>query len=104
MMKDNAARISAADKEKLATAAAQVKEALKGTDAAAIKTASEHLNETWQTVSKELYKSAETPGANRGAAGGQSGGQQGENHNHGDGKKDDEPVIDAEVVEEPLHR
>jgi len=104
MMKDNAGKISAADKEKLDAAATQLKEALKGTDAAAIKTASEHLNETWQAVSKELYKSAETPGANRGAAGGQSGSQQGANHNHGNGKKDDEPVIDAEVVEEPLPR
>ena len=35
-----------------------VKEALKGTDAAAIKSTSEKLNEVWQAVSTELYKAA----------------------------------------------
>jgi molecular chaperone DnaK len=35
-----------------------VKEALKGSDAAAIKSASEKLNEAWQAVSAELYKAA----------------------------------------------
>ena len=34
------------------------KEALKGGDAAAIRTASEKLNEAWQAVSAELYKAA----------------------------------------------
>ena len=57
-----------------------------------------------QAVSKELHKAAETPRANRGAAAGQSGSQPGENHDRGDGKKDEEPVIDAEVVEEPRSR
>jgi len=36
----------------------EVKEALKGDDAAAIKTASDKLNEAWQAVSAELYKAA----------------------------------------------
>ena len=35
-----------------------MKEALKGSDAAAIKSASEKLNEAWQAVSAELYKAA----------------------------------------------
>ncbi len=53
-----------------------MKEALKGSDAAAIKTASEKLNETWQAVSAELYKAAsEKARAGQGPAGGQSGTQ-----------------------------
>ena len=35
-----------------------MKEALKGSDAAAIKSAAEKLNEAWQAVSAELYKAA----------------------------------------------
>ena len=35
-----------------------MKEALKGSDAAAIKSAGEKLNEAWQAVSAELYKAA----------------------------------------------
>ena len=100
MMKDNASKISAADKEKLDAAANQVKDALKGTDAAAIKTAGEKLNETWQTVSKELYKSAEAPRTGRGPEGAQPGTQSGADRNSAHGKKDGETVIDAEVVEE----
>jgi molecular chaperone DnaK len=104
MMKDNAAKISAADKEKLDAAANKVKEALKGTDAGAIKTASERLNETWQAVSKELYKSGEAPGGGRGPSGGQSGNQPGTDRDRANVKKDEEPVIDAEVVEEARPR
>ena len=99
-MKDNADKISAEDKGKLETAANAVKEALKGTDSAAIKTASEKLNETWQAVSTELYKAAEKNRAGKGSGGGQSGRQPETEHNHDDSKKDEEPVIDAEVVDE----
>ncbi len=99
-MKDNADKISTEDKGKLETAANAVKEALKGTDTAAIKTASEKLNETWQAVSTELYKAADKTHSGKGPSGGQSGNQPGADHNHDDSKKDDEPVIDAEVVDE----
>ncbi len=58
LLKDNADKISADDKGKLEAAANAVKEALKGTDAAAIKSTSEKLNEVWQAVSTELYKAA----------------------------------------------
>jgi len=98
MIKDNADKISAADKGKLEAATNKVKEALKGTDAAAIKTSSEQLNDTWQAVSKELYKTAAGP------AGAQAGNQPEADHNHDDSKKDGEPVIDAEVVDEPQPR
>src|SRR5688500_10734640 len=58
MLKDNADKLSAADKSKIEGAVNAVKEALKGSDSAAIKSASEKLNEAWQAVSAELYKSA----------------------------------------------
>src|SRR5437868_940526 len=58
MLKDNADKISAPDKEKIESAVKEVKEALKGTDSGAIKSASEKLNEVWQAVSAELYKAA----------------------------------------------
>jgi molecular chaperone DnaK len=104
MMADQAGRISAADKEKLDAAANHVKETLKGTDAAAIKTAGEDLDATWRTVSQQLDKAAETSRANSGPTGGQAGSRTGADRDPGHGVKDDEPVIDAEVVEEPLHR
>ena len=101
MMKENADKISADDKGKLETAANAVKAALKGTDSAAIKTASEKLNETWQAVSTELYKAAaDKTRAGKGPGGGQSGNQRGAEQAHDDSKKDEEPVIDAEVVDE----
>ena len=100
MMKDNADKISADNKGKLETAANEVKEALKGTDTAAIKTASEKLNETWQAVSTELYKAADKGRSDKGPGGDQSGNQPGSDHNHDESKKDEEPVIDAEVVDE----
>src|SRR5216110_3460742 len=105
MLKDNADKISGDDKGKIETAINEVKEALKGGDAATIKAASEKLNETWQAVSAELYKAASEkalagqggpqggqprPGTEPGAAGGPESGA----------KKDEGPIIDAEVVDE----
>ena len=101
MMKDNADKISADNRSKLETAANALKEALKGTDTADIKTASAKLNETWQAVSTELYKvAAEKNHASRGPGGGQPGNQPEAEHNNEDNKQDEEPVIDAEVVDE----
>src|SRR5512133_563708 len=50
MLKDSADKISGADKSKIETAIKEVKEALKGGDAGAIRTANEKLNEVWQAV------------------------------------------------------
>jgi molecular chaperone DnaK len=99
LIKDNADKISADDKGKLEAAIGAVKEALKGTDFAAIKTANEKLNEVAQTVGAELYKAAAAKGqANPGPAGGQP---QGESEApKSDDKKKDDGVIDAEVVDE----
>jgi molecular chaperone DnaK len=105
MLKDNGEKIPAADKEKIEAAVKDVQEALKGKDTAGIKAASEKLNESWQAVSEELYKSAQ---AEQTAAGGaeQPGGEasSGPDASSDEGEKksdsDEGPIIDAEVVDE----
>jgi len=99
LIKDNLDKISADDKGKLEAAVSAVKEALKGTDAAAIKSANEKLNEVSQAVGTELYKAAaakaQADKAGAGAAGGQPQGEAPKSE-----EKKDEGVIDAEVVDE----
>jgi len=98
LLKESADKISADDKGKIETAMNAVKEALKGSDAAAIKSASEKLNEAWQAVSAELYKTAAAKAqAEKGAAGAQPQPEGGEPKSE---EKKDEGVIDAEVVDE----
>ena len=100
MLKDNKDKIAEGDRKKIEDAVNGVKEALKGSDTAAIKAASEKLNEAWQAVSAELYKAAAAqaqaqkgaPGAGP-SAGGDAGSAKSED-------KKDEGVIDAEVVDE----
>ena len=74
-----------------------MKDALKGSDVDAIKTASEKLNEAWQSVSAELYKAAAEKAKEKPQEGGAS-----EEPTSGKSKggKDDGPIIDAEVVDE----
>jgi len=96
MLKDNASTISGDDKTKLETAATAVKDVLKGSDAAAIKSASEKLNEVWQAVSAELYKAgAAKAQAEKGGAGAPPPGAEPKAE-----EKKDDGVIDAEVVDE----
>src|SRR5213594_2103652 len=93
MLKDNADKISEGDKGKIEKAVADVKEALKGSAAAAVKSASEKLNEAWQAVSAELYKAAaEKAKAGKARAGGEPKDDSGKQDS---GKKDDGPIIDA---------
>ena len=96
LLKDNADKLSPDDKGKLESAASAVKEALKGDDAAAIKSASEKLNEVWQTVSTELYKAASA----KAQADKPQGGEQSAGEAPKADEKKDEGVIDAEVVDE----
>ena len=102
LLKDNGDKISGDVKSKLEKAIADVKEALKGSDSAAIKSASEKLNETAQLVGQELYKAAADkgraggPGPQPGGPGPEAGGQRPPE----EGKKDEGPIIDAEVVDE----
>ena len=59
MLKDNADKIGGHGRRAGSRARSRRSEkALKGSDAAAIKAASEKLNEAWQAVSAELYKAA----------------------------------------------
>src|SRR6188474_496142 len=57
-LRDNADKISEGDKRKIEDAVNAAKEALKGSDMVAIKSASTRLNEVWRSVSQELYKQA----------------------------------------------
>jgi molecular chaperone DnaK len=101
MLKDNADKLSGSDKGKIESAINEVKEALKGSDGAAIKSASEKLNEAWQAASAELYKAAtEKARAGKGPAPGSRPGGETESASDTGAKKDEGPIIDAEVVEE----
>jgi molecular chaperone DnaK len=102
MLKDNADKISGDAKGKIEKAIADAKDALKGSDTAAIKSASDRLNEAWQSVSEELYKSAsEKARANQpGQPEDQGGGRPGSGGEGQGEKKDEGPIIDAEVVDE----
>jgi molecular chaperone DnaK len=101
MLKDNAEKIAGDARSKIETAVGEVKETLKGSDSAAIKSASEKLNEAWQAVSAELYKAAsEKSRASQpqGQPGGHPGPDAGDKTEGG--KKDEGPIIDAEVVDD----
>jgi molecular chaperone DnaK len=98
MLKDNADKISGDDKSKIESAVTAVKEALKGSDAGAIKSASEKLNEAWQAVSAELYKAAAAK-AQAGKTQSGTSGEEAKSEEKKD-KKDEGPIIDAEVVDE----
>ncbi len=101
MLKESADKISGDDKAKIEKAAGELKEALKGTDSAAIKAASERLNEVWQAVSAELYKAAaEQAKASKAKAGAQQPGPGPESGPGASGKKPEDTVIDAEVVDD----
>ncbi len=100
MLKESGDKLGADDKEKIEAAVKAVKEALNGNDSAAIKSASENLNQVWQAASAELYKNAQAEakgGPEATGAGPTEGAKAG-----GDKKaaKDEGPIIDAEVVDE----
>ena len=96
MLKDAGDKVPAAEKAKVEAAITEVKEALKGSDAAAIKAASEKL----QAASAEIYAAAAAAAQGKGAPGAAAGAQpQGEAPQSEEKKKDD-GVIDAEVVDE----
>jgi len=100
MLKDSGDKISGAEKSKIEESMKVVKEALKGQDTAAIRSASEKLNEAWQAASAEMYKAASEKA--RASRGGQPGGGEPSGAQGGGGgeKKDEGPIIDAEVVDE----
>jgi molecular chaperone DnaK len=103
MLKDNGDKLSGDAKSKIEKATNDLKEALKGSDSAAIKSAADKLNESWSSVSEELYKQA---GAQQQGAAGGAGASEGAGTSTGSsgeragGSKDEGPIIDAEVVDE----
>lgn len=98
MLKDNSDKISESDKNRIEEAVSAVKEALKGSDGDAIKSASEKLNEVWQSVSAELYKAAAEKAKGEKAQPEAGSGE--ETSGKGKAGKDEGPIIDAEVVDE----
>ncbi len=107
MLKDNADKISAEEKEKIEGAAKAVREALNGAEVSAIKSATEKLNEAWQSASAEMYrkaaesaKGARGPGAGGGPGGPGAGQGPQPQPDAGQGSKEEGPIIDAEVVDE----
>ena len=99
MLRESGDKLPADDKTKIETAVTAVKETLKGTDTAAIKSAVEKLNEVWQAASEVLYKAAaDKAQAGQAASGSTSSASGGDAKDAS--KKDEGPIIDAEVVDE----
>jgi molecular chaperone DnaK len=99
MLRESGDKLPADDKKKIEDAVAAVKEALKASDATAIKSAAEKLNEAWQSVSEVLYKAAAEK-AQAAKAQGASTSSASSSSAKDEGKKDEGPIIDAEVVDE----
>jgi molecular chaperone DnaK len=98
LLKDNAGKISGEASSKIEKAVAEAKDALKGKDIEAIKSAGEKLNEAWQSASEQLYKAAaEKAGASKTQTGQAEGGGSSAKDKSA---KDEGPIIDAEVVDE----
>ncbi len=94
--KDNSDKLGEA-KSGIESAVASVKDALKGSDSTAIRSALDKLNETLQTASAGMYQ--KEPGASGSE---QAGGPSGSGSSAGGEPKagDQGPIIDAEVVDE----
>ncbi|MCP5521874.1 MAG: molecular chaperone DnaK [Verrucomicrobiales bacterium] len=99
MLKDNEGKIGDAEKGSIQSGIDALKEALKGEDVAAIRSANEKLNEAWQAVSAELYKAASEQ-AKAGKAQSAPGGEAPKSDEGKKSGKDEGPIIDAEVVDE----
>jgi len=102
-VKDNSDKLGAA-KSGIETAVASVKDSLKGSDSAAIRSALDKLNETLQTASAGMYQKEPGAAGAEQASGGPSGssGSSGSSSSAGGESKagDQGPIIDAEVVDE----
>jgi molecular chaperone DnaK len=96
LIKENGDKISGDKKSAVEAANNELKEALKGSDTNAIKAATEKLQQVVQDASGDIYKAAQEAQA-AGAAE-----PSGDDAPDGDepSKKDEGPIIDAEVVEE----
>ncbi|HEV7722432.1 MAG TPA: molecular chaperone DnaK [Iamia sp.] len=93
VLRENGDKVSGSEKEAAEAALAELKTALEGDDAEAIKSGTEKLMTASQTLTQALYEQAKTE--NEGAYGGDAAGGAGAT----DGGSDDD-VVDAEVVDE----
>ena len=98
-VKDNGDKLGGA-KSTIEDGAKAVREAAKGSDVAAIRSALDKLNETMQAASADLYKNAQAQGAAAGSGAGPETAGGPEPKVGGDSKKGEGPIIDAEVVDE----
>jgi len=99
LLRESGDKLGASEKAAIERAVAQVKDALKGDDTAAIKAATEKLTEAWQRASETLYRAAAEKARARQAAGAQeSGGKRADTKSSAG--KDEGPIIDAEVVDD----
>lgn len=87
-IKDNEDKVPADVKEKVEAAIAEANEALKGTDIAAVKSAVEKLATESQALGQAIYESSAADAAASG--------------NGASASADDDQVVDAEVVDEPV--
>ena len=94
LLKENAEKLSDDTKTNLEKATEDLKKVLAGDDLEAIKAANEKLQEAMQTAGAEVYKATTEAEQAEQAEGGQP--EDGEDSE----KKDEGPVVDAEVVEE----
>ncbi|MDH4374179.1 MAG: molecular chaperone DnaK [Verrucomicrobiota bacterium] len=96
-VKDNGDKLGDA-KSGIESSVAAVKDSLKGSDSAAIRSALDKLNESLQTASAGMYQKEPGAAGAEQASGGASGGA---DTKSGSSKSDDQgPIIDAEVVDE----
>lgn len=94
LLKDNADKVSDADKAPIQAAIEKVKEAAKGDDVNAIHQAVNDLQQASHAMAQHLYSKGQ--GGPGGAAGGPAGGPGGGPSPGGDGQQGKEDVIDAE--------
>lgn len=99
LVRENADKIAEDNRHRLEEAVNTVKDALKGEDTGAIKSANERLNESMQSVSTELYRSA-SERAQAQPSEPRTAGQARPGATPGADRKQEE-VIDAEVVDDP---
>lgn len=94
-MEEMGDKISDASKAKVTEAVDKVKEALKGDNVDAIKSANDNLTQVWHQVASELYQQASTEGTPQNPPGGDPGRTEGH-------KQGDDGVVDAdfEVVDD----
>ena len=97
MLKDNGDKISGDKKSVLEEANNELKDTLKGSDSNAIKAATEKLQQVVQDASADIYKAAQEAQA---AGSAEPSGGAAPADDDEPAKKEEGPIIDAEVVEE----